>query len=324
MLLLSGNSFSKRSGRTYDYNGNTSDSPVLKVSYSEGSGSVAVTGVSITGCPSASMTVGETATISVAVQPAEATEKSVSWASSNTSVTTVSASGQINSIAPGEAVITVTTTDGSFQSQCTITVASGNSGDVLAQTYGNEGTPGSGSPWIISASGTTIIEAENYNQGGQGTGYNDSDGSNSGGQYRTEGVDIQTAEEGGYNIGYINQGEWLDYTIDVEKADTYDLELRIARQPSGSSSAKVLFGSSPAALEDKTGTVSIPSTTGWQIWETVQISDVTLNAGKQLMRLSFTGGLYNINYLSLTPASGSGDTEDPDIYLDALDSQYHQ
>jgi len=55
-------------------------------------------------------------------------------------------------------------------------------------TYGNNGNP-----WAISATGTTRIQAENLDQGGEGVAYHDSTPTNDGGNcYRTnEGVDIE-------------------------------------------------------------------------------------------------------------------------------------
>ena len=58
---------------------------------------------------------------------------------------------------------------------------------------GTRGTFGNGgNPWAIAASGTTRIQAENFDTGGEGVAYHDTDTANSGGQYRTsEGVDVR-------------------------------------------------------------------------------------------------------------------------------------
>ena len=58
------------------------------------------------------MTVEDKATLTATVLPANATDKSVAWSSSDNSVATVS-NGQVEALAAGTAVITVTTTDGS-------------------------------------------------------------------------------------------------------------------------------------------------------------------------------------------------------------------
>ncbi len=56
-------------------------------------------------------------------------------------------------------------------------------------------------------------------------GYHDSEASNQGGAYRSTTVDIEanTDQGGGYNVGWIVAGEWLNYTVDVATAGTYDL-----------------------------------------------------------------------------------------------------
>ena len=82
---------------------------------------VAVTAVSVE--PSAvALDPGETTSLTATVTPAGAADKSVSWSSGNEAVATVDASGVVTAIKPGEAVITATTTDGSFTSSCTVTV----------------------------------------------------------------------------------------------------------------------------------------------------------------------------------------------------------
>ena len=87
------------------------------------SGTVNVTGVTLT--PStAALEVDEELQLTATVTPASATDKSVSYASSNNSIATVTAGGKVKGIAAGSAVITVTTTDGSFEDVCAVTVTS--------------------------------------------------------------------------------------------------------------------------------------------------------------------------------------------------------
>ena len=162
------------------------------------------------------------------------------------------------------------------------------------QTYGNNG-----SPWAIG-SGTVRIQGENYDQGGEGVAYHDADSGNNGGQYRNDGVDIESAVGGGYDVGWINAGEWLEYTVNVATAGSYNLKLHVARQPTGTSAVKVLFGGA-----DKTGDITVPSTGGWQTWTDVTTT-VNLAAGTQVMRLSMSGGNFNVDWVELSPATSSG------------------
>ncbi|MCL2028455.1 MAG: Ig domain-containing protein, partial [Bacteroidales bacterium] len=76
------------------------------------------------------LTVGNTEQLTATVNPKNATNKNVTWASNNTSVATVSQSGFITAVSEGTATITVTTTDGGHQAHCTVTVEP----DVVAVT----------------------------------------------------------------------------------------------------------------------------------------------------------------------------------------------
>jgi len=50
---------------------------------------------------------------------------------------------------------------------------------------------------------------------------------NEGRQYRNDGVDIGSSEDG-YYVGWTDSGEWLQYTLQVEESGVYDLQLRTA------------------------------------------------------------------------------------------------
>lgn len=90
-----------------------------------------VTGVSLDKT-SETLEIGGTTTLTATVAPSNATNKNITWSSSNTSVATVN-NGVVTAVAAGTADITVTTEDGSFTATCAITV---NSGAVV----GNEAT----------------------------------------------------------------------------------------------------------------------------------------------------------------------------------------
>jgi len=82
---------------------------------------VHVVGVSISGAMSP-LLAGDTLQLSATVFPSDATDKSVTWSSSDTSVATVSSSGLVTAISGGNVTITATTTDGSYTSTCYISI----------------------------------------------------------------------------------------------------------------------------------------------------------------------------------------------------------
>ena len=88
---------------------------------------IPVTGVTLNKT-SAILTVGGSERLTATVTPSDATDKSVTWASSNTSVATVDASGNITAVSAGTATITVTTADGAKTATCSVTVRSNSGG----------------------------------------------------------------------------------------------------------------------------------------------------------------------------------------------------
>lgn len=77
---------------------------------------------------SMTLTVGGSERLTATVAPSDATDKSVTWASSNTAVATVDANGTITAVSTGSATITVTTADGAKTATCTVTVRTNSSG----------------------------------------------------------------------------------------------------------------------------------------------------------------------------------------------------
>jgi len=92
---------------------------------------VNVTGVTVNPT-SATVAVSGTQQLTATVAPANATNQSVTWSSSNTGIATVSATGLVTGIAAGTATITVTTQDGAKTAICSVTVTQPSSGGALA------------------------------------------------------------------------------------------------------------------------------------------------------------------------------------------------
>jgi hypothetical protein len=150
------------------------------------------------------------------------------------------------------------------------------------------------------------VQAENFDEGGAGVAYSDTSATNEGGQYRSTGVDIESATDvgGGYDVGWIAPGEWLKYTVNVTTAGTYDLEFRVASSGAGGTFHLEV------GTTNVTGPLSIPNTGGWQTWTTVKKTGVSLSAGSQVWRVVFDangagGAVGNLNYIRVATASGA-------------------
>ena len=94
---------------------------------------VAVTGVSLDKT-TLTLAAGENAKLSAKVTPANATNKSVTWSSSDEAIATVDSEGKVTANAAGTATITVTTKDGNKTAECKVTVGIPVTGVSLDET----------------------------------------------------------------------------------------------------------------------------------------------------------------------------------------------
>jgi len=118
------------------------------------------------------------------------------------------------------------------------------------------------------------IEAEDYDNGCPNDAYFDKDDFNEGGKYRlNSGVDIENCTAGGFNVGWTRAGEWLSYTVTINKSANYQVSFYVA---SVLESAKAHLACDGV---DLTGTVAIPNTAAYQKWDIVKRA-VRLEAGK--------------------------------------------
>ena len=128
------------------------------------------------------------------------------------------------------------------------------------------------------------VEAENFDSGGAGVAFLDTTPGNSGGQYRATDVDVAAAQDtgGGYVVGWVGSGEWLNYSVNVTMAGTYDMEFRIASGGAGGTFHIEVGG------VNKSGPIAVPDTGGWQTWATVRKTGITLSAGPESSGWSWT------------------------------------
>jgi aryl-phospho-beta-D-glucosidase BglC (GH1 family) len=82
-----------------------------------------------------------------------------------------------------------------------------------------------GAPMIIPGT----IEAEDFDDGGEGLSYHDADELNIPGDYRPdESVDIYDRLGTGFHIGNAIAGEWYEYSVDIQKEGMYEVTAHIA------------------------------------------------------------------------------------------------
>lgn len=217
---------------------------------------VPVTGVSVSPT-STSITVGGTQQLTATVAPSNATNKNVTWSSSNTSVATVNSTGLVTAVAAGSATITVTTVDGARTANCTVTVTSGGGGVNI--TIDGNLTDWSAVSAIATASGQSTTSLKVYDDdtyfyfgiAGSGlntnyqlwlntdnntaTGYNDWNYTSSGADYYVENGTLRKSTGTGWG--------WTDVATVTESRNTSAIEVRIPRSQLGtlSSTIKVAF-----------------------------------------------------------------------------------
>jgi hypothetical protein len=127
------------------------------------------------------------------------------------------------------------------------------------------------------------------------------------------GVETETSSEGGLNVGYIDNGDYIKVKGVAFGGGATSFSARVASATSGGT-IELRLGSPTGNL---VGTCSVPGTGGWQTWTTVTCP-VNGASGTQDLYLRFTGGsgsLFNVNWWQFsgsavtTDAITNGDTE---------------
>lgn len=223
-----------------------------------------------------------TETVQVTSSPIDANDiprTDFEWWSDNESIAMVKASGEISGVKIGSTKVHYRR--GTFFRSVTVDVVS---------TLPFKG------PHVISKAAALILPVRNFDLGGEGNAYHDSDATNSAnsayrkdnGDGNSPGVDV----ESGGNIGYTNDGEWLLYTVEVTDAGIY------AAQLSASGNSNGFFHLEVDGV-DKTGQISVPSNGSWNnwVWRPATPVELTLTEGKHTIKLYIDKAGFNINEL---------------------------
>lgn len=131
-----------------------------------------------------------------------------------------------------------------------------------------------------------VVYATDFDMGVNGSAYNDSEVAdyrvssgnftawNNGWSYRNDGVDIEKGTDvinsNGYNVGWIDKDEWMQYSVDIAESGLYNVEVRVA---ANEGNGAFHFRIGDAAISDVT---NVPNSGGWQNWQTVTVRNIYL------------------------------------------------
>ena len=146
------------------------------------------------------------------------------------------------------------------------------------------------------------IYATNYDLGKLLYAYNDIDYENTGNggvwnqgyNYRNDGVDIEACSDfssNGFDVGWIETGEWLKYTVNVTQSGLYDVSLNMAAPSTG---GKILLSLDGQSI---TNILDVPATGGWQNWHYLIVPDIYIPSGTHIFQTRFFFGGFNFSYM---------------------------
>lgn len=154
--------------------------------------------------------------------------------------------------------------------------------------------PYNGKPHTIPG----LIQAEDYDLGDDGISYHDADPENRESAYRKDGVDIKGNTAEGYRLGWTQEGEWLEYTVDIQYAGDYEFHLR---QSTDNNTSSFHF-----ELDDKaiTPTISTINTGDWDSFQVVS-GKLTLPSGEHILKLVIDGSYFDIDWIEFVSLTNS-------------------
>ncbi|MDR2774874.1 MAG: Ig-like domain-containing protein [Tannerella sp.] len=161
-----------------------------------------------------------------------------------------------------------------------------------------ESTPFNG-PHILSAAAPCIIQARDFDFGGEGLAFHDDNSNSSGQNYRASNGDTKGGDnvdlEG--NIGWVNAGEWQVYTVEVQDDGLYRLDVYLSVSSGGG-------GSFAYSIDgEKSATVTAPNNGSLNDWRWVfdrypelasQQPAFQLSKGKHKVRFTAETGGFNV------------------------------
>lgn len=158
------------------------------------------------------------------------------------------------------------------------------------------------------------VEAEDFDIPGKGRNedgtsndsYGDDSENHGDSDYRKDtGVDLYKKATG-VIVGYNSEGDWLEWTVNVKEAGDYTMFAAVAAAGSTSSFQLSLDG------KELTGVVSVPAaTSGEENYDDYNkvSANVTLPAGKHILRMDVTGAWFDVDYFTFVKGKDATDPE---------------
>jgi hypothetical protein len=141
----------------------------------------------------------------------------------------------------------------------------------------------------------SVLEAERYDLGGFQIAYHDRTIPNEGGAFRTgERVDVGAAgsASGGFFVGWLAAGEWMDYSFFAPVAGSYNIKVRVAAPAAGGQFTLAVDGVAIGGVQ------SVPNTGGWAAWQDVTLANIPVSAGYHVLRFVSVDGDYNFDRIA--------------------------
>ena len=136
------------------------------------------------------------------------------------------------------------------------------------------------------------IEVENYDKGGNGQGFLDTDVENENTLYREDNAGLDSAD-GAIVYGYVYEGDWLRYSVNVTSAESLDVIARVAS--AGDS------GQFSIIIDDKSVTsIIIPNTDDWKNFETVKTTIAPLAKGTHTLKIKVDRPYFNLDWIEFS------------------------
>ena len=153
-----------------------------------------------------------------------------------------------------------------------------------------------------------VIEAENFDKGGEGMTFHDSDDNREGDvNYRTDGEGVDFVKgNGGTAIGYTAANEWLEYSVNVTEPGEYECTATVSSGTTGSGFSLGLVNGTTVTELCK---ISVPQTgnSDWGTYKTVTAKlSKKLAVGQQVLRITITGSSCNIDKVELKCTLNTG------------------